>query len=173
MDFWVPDASSGEIVGPSELVAQAPLDAIARWQDLRGAARFPRRPDPVMDLVGDNTILVGVIGEGQDYEYRRVGPALVAGFGMDFSGQRLSEIETNIPRFGIGLRMLYEMVRAGAEPLCYRGWTGLDMPGAQFLYYESVTLPFGEQDGRVDHLLVVSVLVLRDKDTLPQHLKAL
>ena len=48
MDFWVPDASSGEIVDASELVAQAPLDAIARWQDLRGAARFPRRPDPVV-----------------------------------------------------------------------------------------------------------------------------
>src|ERR1700733_10175850 len=142
MDFWVPDSSSGEIVGATELEAQAPLDAIARWQDLRGRARFPAAADQVQALVGDNTLLVGVIGDGEDYEYHRVGPALVAGFGMDFTGQRLSEIEANTPRFGIGLRMLYEMVRAGAEPLCYRGWTGLDMPGAQFLYYESVTLPF-------------------------------
>ncbi|HEX4637475.1 MAG TPA: hypothetical protein VH189_14925, partial [Rhizomicrobium sp.] len=69
MDFWVPDSSSGEIVGSSELVAQAPLEAIARWQDLRGGARFPHQPDEVQALVGDNTLLVGVIGEGQDYEY--------------------------------------------------------------------------------------------------------
>ena len=171
MDFWVPDASSGEIVSSSELVAQAPLDAIARWQDLRGGTRFPRRADEVLALVGDNTLLVGVIGDGQDYEYRRVGPALVAGFGMDFSGQRLSEIEANMPRFGIGLRMLYEMVRSSAEPLCYRGWAGLDMKGAQFLYYESAILPFGVDPDRVDHILVVSVLVLRDKDSLPQRLK--
>ena len=168
MDFWVPDSSSGEIVSSSELVAQAPLDAIARWQTERGEARFPRRPDAVLALVGDNTLLVGVIGDGQDYEYRRVGQALVAGFGMDFSGQRLSEIEANSPRFGIGLRMLYEMVRSSGERLCYRGWAGLDMPGAQFLYYESAILPFGTD--RVDHIVVVSVLVLRDKTSLPQSL---
>ena len=45
------------------------------------------------------------------------------------------------------------------------------MPGAQFLYYESAILPFGVDQDRVDHILVVSVLVLRDKDSLPQRLK--
>ena len=44
------------------------------------------------------------------------------------------------------------------------------MPGAQFLYYESAILPFGEQN-RVDHILVVSALVLRDKADLPQSLR--
>src|SRR3569832_1427312 len=166
MDFWIPDSSSGEIVSSTDLVAQAPLDASARWQSERGTARFPRRPDEVLELVGDNSLLVGVIGDGQDYEYRRVGQALVAGFGMDFSGQRLSEIEANTPRFGIGLRMLYEMVRSSGDVLCYRGWAGLDMPGAQFLYYETAVLPFGQD--LVDNVLVVSVLVLRDRDTLPK-----
>jgi hypothetical protein len=161
MDFWVPDASSGEIVQSSDLVAQAPLEAFACWQEERAGGRFPVQADGVQTLVGDNTLLVGVIGDGQDYEYRRVGSALVAGFGMDFSGQRLSAIEANTPRFGIGLRMLYEMVRSSAEPLCYRGWAGMDMPGAQFLYYESAILPFGAAD-RVDHILVVTMLVLRD-----------
>jgi len=171
MDFWIPDSSSGEIVDASVLEAQVPLDAIADWRTLRGSARFPRRPDEALARVGDNSLLVEVIGDGQDYEYRRVGQALVSGFGMDFSGQRLSEIEANVPRFGIGLRMLYEMVRSSGEVLCYRGWAGLDMPGAQFLYYESAVLPFGMDPDKVDHILVVSVLVLRDKDTLPQSLK--
>ena len=167
MDFWIPDSSSGEIVSSSELVAQAPLDAIARWQSLKDGAQFPPSPDEVLELVGDNCLLVGVVGEGQDYQYRRVGQALVAGFGMDFSGQRLSEIEANTPRFGIGLRMLYEMVRSSGEALCYRGWAGLDMPGAQFLYYETAVLPFGKN--LVNHILVVSALVLRDKDALPKN----
>ena len=170
MDFWVPDSSSGEIIDSSQLEAKAPLDAIACWQKARGGDRYPASPDQVQALVGDNTLLVAVIGEGRDYEYRRVGSALVAGFGMDFSGQRLSQIEANTPRFGIGLRMLYEMVRSSAEPLCYRGWAGLDMPGAQFLYYESAILPFGTQQG-VDHILVVSVLVLRDRSALPKRLQ--
>ena len=65
MDFWIPDSSSGEIVSSSDLEAQAPLDAIARWQDSRGDGRFPLRPDEVMALVGDNTLLVGVIDDGQ------------------------------------------------------------------------------------------------------------
>ncbi|HKQ45767.1 MAG TPA: hypothetical protein VJS47_10265 [Rhizomicrobium sp.] len=171
VEFWIPDQSSGEIVAFSELEAQAPLDAIARWQSLRGKGRFADRPDAVMALVADNTLLVGVIGGGEDYEYRHVGQALVAGFGMDFSGQRLSEIEANAPRFGIGLRMLYEMVRSSGEMLCYRGWAGADMPGAQFLYYESAILPFGRDQERVDHIMVVSVLVLRDKADLPQSLR--
>jgi hypothetical protein len=167
MDFWIPDSSSGEIVSSSDLVARAPLDAIACWQSLKDGARFPPRPDEVLALVDDNCLLVGVIGDGQDYEYRRVGQALVAGFGMDFSGQRLSEIEANTPRFGIGLRMLYEMVRSGGEVLCYRGWAGLDMPGAQFLYYETAVLPFGNT--LVDHILVVSMLVLRDRASLSKN----
>jgi hypothetical protein len=110
-----------------------------------------------------------VIGEGEDYQYLHVGPALVLGFGMDFSGQRLSQIEASSPRFGIGLRMLYEMVRSSGELMCYRGWAGEDMPGAQFLYYETAILPFGQD--RVDHIMVVSVLVLREKAQLPQSLR--
>jgi len=172
MDFWIPEASSGEIVDFSQLEAQAPLGAIARWQAERGARRFPSRPDVVMAPVEGNTLLVGVIGDGEDYQYLSVGQALVMGFGMDFSGQRLSQIEAAAPRFGIGLRMLYEMVRSGGELMCYRGWAGADMPGAQFLYYESAILPFGEQEDRVDHILVVSVLVLRDKAELPPSLLA-
>jgi hypothetical protein len=113
-----------------------------------------------MAPIAANTILIKVLDNGEDYRYQRVGEALLAGFGEDFSGQRLSEIEVTSPRFGIGLRMIYEMVRASGEPLCYRGWAGLDMPGAQFIYYESAVLPFG-QTSRVDQIVVISMLVLR------------
>ena len=129
---------------------------------LKGARPYPEAPDEVMAPVTANIILIKVLGEGEDYEYLRVGEALVAGLGEDFSGQCLSEIEQTNPRFGIGLRMLYEMVRASGEPLCYRGWAGQDMPGAKFVYYESAVLPFGHGT-RVDHILVISMLVLRSR----------
>src|ERR1700744_5488197 len=159
-NFWIPDESSGEIITVPQLEAEPVREAVERWQTLRGSEPYPGAPDAVMAPVSANIILVKVLDQGADYQYLRVGEALVAGFGEDFSGQCLSEIEQTNPRFGIGLRMLYEMVRAGGEPLCYRGWAGQDMPGAQFIYYESAVLPFG-QPPRVDHILVISMLVLR------------
>jgi hypothetical protein len=159
-EFWIPDESSGEIIAMPQLEAIAVRDAVEHWQALKGARAYPETPDDVMAPVAGNTILIRVLGEGEDYQYRRVGDALVVGFGEDFSGQCLSEIEQTNPRFGISLRMLYEMVRTGGEPLCYRGWAGQDMPGAQFVYYESVVLPFG-RGASVDHILVISKLVLR------------
>jgi hypothetical protein len=64
-------------------------------------------------------------------------------------------------------------VRSGGEPLCYRGWVGADMPGALFVYYESAVLPFGQDETKVDHILVVSMLVLRDQafPAMPQALR--
>ena len=59
-----------------------------------------------MAPVAANVILIKVLGEGEDYEYLRVGEALVAGFGEDFSGQCLSEIELTNPCFGIGCECL-------------------------------------------------------------------
>jgi len=159
-EFWIPDESSGEIITAPQLEAEAVREAVERWERLKGALAFPAVPDAVLAPVCANIILVRVLGEGEDYQYLRVGEALVAGFGEDFSGQCLSEIEQTNPRFGIGLRMLYEMVRASGEPICYRGWAGQDMPGAKFVYYESAVLPFG-QGCRVDHILVISMLVLR------------
>ena len=91
----------------------------------------------------------------------------------DFSGRRLSDIIATTPRFGLGLKMLYEMVRSGCEPLYYRGWVGADMPDARFLYYESAVLPFGKDEARVDHIVVTSMLVLRDQafPAMPQSLR--
>jgi hypothetical protein len=159
-EFWIPDESSGEIITAPQLEAMPVREAVERWQALKGAKPYPEAPEMILGPVSSNIILIKVLGEGEDYQYLRVGEALVAGFGEDFSGQCLSEIEQTNPRFGIGLRMLYEMVRAGGEPLCYRGWVGQDMPGAQFVYYESAVLPFG-RNGHVDHILVISMLVLR------------
>ena len=173
VDFWIPQTSSGEIVGIAQLEAAIVQRADARWKLLKGKRRFPRLPDGVLEQVASNALLVGVLEEGADYEYLKVGDALTAGFREDFSGRRLSDIIAVTPRFGLGLKMLYEMVRSGCEPLYYRGWVGADMPDAQFIYYESAVLPFGKDEARVDHILVTSMLVLRDQayPAMPQSLR--
>jgi len=173
VNFWIPDNSSGEIVAFAQLEAAVPHQAVARWKSLTGARRFPHAPDGVLAAVPHNAIVVRVIEDGADYEYRSVGDALVEGFGEDFSGRLLSDIIATTPRFGIGLRMLYEMVRNSGEPLYYRGWVGADMPGARFVYYESAVLPFGRDEAAVDHILVASQLILRDQayPAMPQSLR--
>jgi hypothetical protein len=158
VEFWIPEQSSGEIVTQDRLEAPAVRAGVALWMDRKAGARFPCLP--AADMALDHAVVIDVLEGGADYQYRIVGAALRGGFGEDFSGRRLSDIIETTPRFGIGLRMLYEMVRTSGEPLFYRGWVGEDLPDAQFVYHESAVLPFGEAE--VAHILVVSALVPRD-----------
>ncbi len=162
--FWLPAESSGEIVSLDSLEAVPVLSAIAYWRRLCDGRPFPAKaeivPREIAFLLG-NLILVRVLSDG-DYEYRIVGEALVPAFGENFAGRRLSAIIAQAPKFGLGLRMLYETVRTSGEPLGFRGWVGQDMKGAQFTYHENVLLPFGPEGGGIDHLLIVSVIVTGD-----------
>jgi hypothetical protein len=160
VEFWIPEESSGEIVTLGELDAAPLRTGIARWRALRGARSFPELSDAVVAAVPANAFLVQVVDN--DYQFRSVGSALLTGFDEDFSGLRLSELAVRRPRFGIGLRMLYDMVRSSGEPMGYRGWVGKDMPGALFVYHENAILPFGVDAAQVDHLVVVTALVPRD-----------
>ncbi len=155
--------SRGDILPPGRLDAELARAGIAMWRALKDEGRFPSRARMTSCLtkpLRDGSFLVEVLEGGADYRYRDVGATLVKGFHADFSGRHLSEIITGAPRFGLGVKMLYEMVRAGGEPLGYRGWVGEDLPGAGFVHHESAILPLGEETV-VDHLLVVSSLVLR------------
>jgi len=154
----------GDILLPGRLDAELARAGAAMWNALKHEARFPSRAcmsSCLTSKLREGSLLVEVLDGGADYRYRDVGAALVKGFNQDFSGRCLSQIIETAPRFGLGLRMLYEMVRAGGEPLGYRGWVGEDLPGAAFVHHESAILPLG-QDNVVEHLLVVSSLVLRD-----------
>ncbi|MDB5741041.1 MAG: hypothetical protein JWP16_2081 [Alphaproteobacteria bacterium] len=167
MKFWLPEQSAGEIVTLDKLDAVAVSSGVAGWMALRGTRRFPALDDSALELLTPNAILVAALAD--DYEYRSVGHALVEGFNEDFTGRRLSAITAEAPRFGLGLRMLYDMVRAGGEPVGYRGWAGQDMEGARFVYHENAILPFGS-GGVVDHILVLSVLV--PQDVMPATVRA-
>jgi hypothetical protein len=157
MKFWLPQQSAGEIVPLETVKAPAVLEGLARWREACGDARWPASGHAALDLLTPNTIFIRAL-DG-DYEYVSVGHALVEGFNLDFSGQKLSTIIAIMPKFGLGLKMLYDMVRAGGAPIGYRGWAGQDMSGAKFSYYESAVVPLGA--ATVDHVLVYSALVLK------------
>jgi hypothetical protein len=159
----LPLHSQGGIVPLDRLDAEPVRTGIAMWRALRRGARFPEQASLTSCLtpaIRDHSFLVEVLEGGADFGCRDVGTALVKGFEADFSGRRLSEIAAAAPKFGVGLRMLCDMARASGEPLGYRGWVGEDLPEAAFVHHENVLLPLGEGEA-VDHLLIVSALVMR------------
>lgn len=166
VDFWIPEESSGEIVTVDGLESPPVYHGVQTWRALRAGRRYPDDPHALLAEVSDHAFLVEILED--DYRYGRVGQALVKGFDEDFSGLYLRELILRRPRFGIGLRMLYDMVRSSTEPMGYRGWTGRDMPGALFAYHENAILPFGKSETRVDHLVVVSALVPHHEMTATQ-----
>ncbi len=134
------------------------------WNGLRGTRRFPARTDITprgMLAFLRNVVLLKVIDDGADYEYRVAGDAHVAAIGVSFQGLFLSHIEAVAPEYGRMSRMTYARICAGAEPYCVRGWMGRDFPDARFAHHESVFLPLGVSGAEVDHLLIVSGYVPR------------
>jgi len=166
-DPRLPAESRGDIVAIERLDAELVRTGISYWRSLKRDQRFPGRASLVSCLspqMRTNMLLVVVLDGGADYQYREVGEELTKAFDEDFTGRRLSDIIQTAPRFGLGLRMLYEMVRASGDPLGYRGWVGNDMRGAAFVYHENAVLPLGEDDV-VDHILIVTALVMREAAT--------
>jgi hypothetical protein len=161
-DPHLPAESSGDLLALERLDAELVRTGLSYWRSLQAGKPFPTRASMMSCLTPQmrgQCILLEVLQSG-DYECRFVGESVIKGFHADFSGHRLSTLVEALPKFGLSLRMLCEMARASGEPLGYRGWVGNDLPGADFVYHESVLLPLGEA-GVVDHLLIVSVLVLR------------
>jgi hypothetical protein len=165
-DPFLPAESSGDILPLERLDAELARTGLSYWRSLKGPAPFPPCASMMSCLsprMRAHSVLIEVLDGGADYEYRSAGEAMAKAFHGDFSGRRLSGLIAILPKFGLSLRMMYEMVRASGEPLGYRGWVGNDLPRAAFVYHESVFLPLGE-DGVVDHLLAVVTVLHRPDD---------
>jgi len=161
-----PARSRGNLLPIASLDSELVCTGVSYWRQLAAGRPFPPRASLMSCLsprLRDHAVLVEVLEGGADYEYREVGAAMVRAFGEDFTGRRLSALIASAPRFGLGLRMVCEMVRASGEPLAYRGWVGSDLQGAAFVHHESAVLPLGEESA-VDHLLLITSLVMRAPD---------
>jgi hypothetical protein len=152
-----PRESSVYIVQPGDLDSEPVSPAVRHWNALRGARRFPTRdeimPRDIASLLR-HIVLIRVLDDGADFEYRIVGDAHVQAQGVNFVGRRLTEFEAE-PGYDPNTRATYEFVRSTGETLAVRGWVGRDVPASPFCYYETVFLPLGDNNA-VDHLLVVT-----------------
>jgi hypothetical protein len=156
-----PDSSSIEIVSADALDSGPVSEGVRYWNTLKGDRAFPSRNELVpakMSKFLRNIVLVRVIGNGADYEFRVVGDAHVQAQGYNFRHMRLKEIEAK--RLDFTTRPTYEHVRVTATPFAVRGWIGRHVRHVRFSYHETAFLPLGE-NGVVDHILIVSAYVPR------------
>jgi hypothetical protein len=156
-----PDSSSIEIVSADALDSGPVSTGVQYWNALKGDRVFPSRNELVpakMSKFLRNIVLVRVIDDGTDYEYRVVGDAHVQAQGYNFRHMRLKEIEAK--RIDFTTRATYAHVRTTGLPFAVRGWVGRHVPQSRYAYHESAFLPLGE-NGVVDHLLIVSTYVPR------------
>ncbi|MGA7674634.1 MAG: PAS domain-containing protein [Rhizomicrobium sp.] len=132
------------------------------WCSLRNGRRFPAHEDLYprdMARILRDTILVKIIEQGADYEYRILGDAQVQAYSIPLQGRRISDIADIAPWFRQIAMTTYEYVRQSGEPLAMRGSVGREFPEAKFVYHESLFLPLGDNENAVDHLLIVSTNV--------------
>ena len=135
---------------------------IGYWQRLKGERAYPSRleivPREISGLLR-NVILVRVIDDGADYEFRIVGDAHVQMSGFNMQGSQIRDMERVAPGFAATLRKLYEKVLSTRAPFAMRGL--VERTDQAPLASETVLLPLGPDDNTIDHILVFSVYLPR------------
>jgi hypothetical protein len=140
------------------------ISAVSYWRSLRAQRRFPARADLALRGMArflPYTLIVAVIENGADYEYRFVGDFERQAFKRDFKGMRVSQVEKIAPTFGEIIRATYDEVRSTGLPFAVRGLADHVKTDEHLPYHETAFLPLGAADGVVDHLLAVGVNIER------------
>jgi len=138
------------------------IAAAAYWGSLRAHRLFPARGDLTlrgMAAILPYAVIISVIGDGADFEYRYVGEEQRQAFKTSFKGLRLSQIEAAVPQLGAVLREVYSRAHSLRTPFLIRGRIDHDPADPRLIYHETAFLPLGVEDEAVDHLLVVGVQV--------------
>lgn len=137
------------------------------WERMRGANRFPSRAQMLpreMSGLLRNTVLVKVLDNGAEFQFRIVGDAMVVAQGASFQGLTMAEIDAELPGYGTMLREVYRRIHETGEPLAFRGWFERSADKRPF-FHESLVLPLGEGQ-TVDHILVIGVYAFEYEDAL-------
>jgi hypothetical protein len=160
----VPESASG-VIPLDAIESPILLQGIDYWNRLRGARRYPARQDMMprdMAPLLRNIVVIRIVEDGQDYEYRIVGDAHVISHGFTMQGLRVSGIDQYSPGYGAVLKSLYDRVVRKRDVYAFRGWMERGEKNKQYIYSESVFMPMGPDDTTIDHILNFSVYTPRD-----------
>jgi len=138
--------------------------AVSYWQLVRAQRRFPARADLTLRGMASflpYTLIVSVVDNGTDYEYRFVGEAERQAFRRNFKDMRVSQVERIAPKLGEIIRATYDRVRSTGSPFAVRGLADHVKANEYIPHHETAFLPLGAVDGVVDHILAVGVSIER------------
>lgn len=150
-------------------------EGLAYWRSLCRGRKFPVRSDVTLrglNAMMRNAILIRVIGDGEDYEYRFVGEAHVEAHGRWVQGKRWSELDIGSGVFSRQRKRFYDEVVASGEPLLIDGYVAQhffeadDMGNRAFIHGSTLCLPLG-RDETVDHMLTITVY----GEKIPHHIE--
>jgi len=151
------NSTLGERIETGALRDPLLIQALSVWSELKGEGRFPSREAMTPRAMAPflrNIVLVRVLENGKDYEFRIVGDAIVQVQGESFQGMTLTQIDAKLPGYGATLRPIYGKLVAEGEPRAYRGHVP-NAPLKRAFSHESLLLPLGADGNSVDHILVV------------------
>ncbi len=132
------------------------------WRSLCADKRFPARAELTlrgMALFLPYSVILNVIGDGADYEFKYVGDAQRQAFGKQFKGLLVTQIEATAPKLGAVLLRAYEHARSSGMPFIVRDRLDRETSDATAQFYETAFLPLGTSGHSVDHLLIVGVQI--------------
>ena len=159
---------------PQNASGVVPLDAIdnpillqglAYWHQLRRERAYPARADLMprdLSPLLRHVVLLRVLNDGSDYEYRIVGDAHVISHGFSMQGLRVSDVDKFSPGYGPVLKSLYDRVLRRRDVYAFRGWMERGEKHKQYIYSESLFMPMGPDEANIDHVLNFAVYVPRD-----------
>jgi len=142
--------------------------ALSIWESARGSRSMPSRADMsprIMSGLLRNTVLVRVIGDGDEFEFRIVGDAIVIAQGASLQGMTMAAIDLVLPGYGTILHNVYLNAYRKRAPFAYGGWCVREADGRS-MFHESLVMPLGDDGEKVDHILVVGVYAMQPGQTL-------
>jgi hypothetical protein len=160
----VPASASG-VIPLDAIESPIVLQGLDYWRRLSGARPYPARQDMMpreLSPLLRNIVLLRLVDDGQDYEYRIVGDAHVISHGFSMQGLRVSDVDKFSPGYGPVLKSLYDRAVRKRAAFAFRGWMERGERNKQYIYSESVMMPMGPDEATIDHVLNFSVYMPRD-----------
>ena len=159
-----PDSTSVVLKRPEELCSSKVRLGFEYWLILRGDRPFPGRDEikpREIAAVLSHMVLVKVVNERADYQFRIVGDHASRGYDVDLTNRMLSEVATLLPRASRNWNDIFGQVVVSGVALAAHVSVGHDAPDVNYTEAEVVFLPLGGMEQRVEYVLCFVEHVLK------------
>jgi hypothetical protein len=160
----IPDSASG-VISLSEIRDPIVRQGLDYWLSRKGTRSYPARSDIAprdISALLRHVVLLRLIKNGLDFEYRVMGDAHASALGFSMQGQRVSDVDKFSPGYGQVLLRLYRRAVRKRHVFAFRGWMERGQENRKYIYSESVFMPLGPDENTIDHVFNIGVYVPLD-----------